>query len=93
MTANRAVDEAAERAGRDPAAMARSACVLVVLDRTAGERLVPRGVTPLGGSAEAIAAGLGDLAHAGAEEAILVVSPITERSIRALGDALAALDR
>ena len=67
--------------------------MLVVLDRTAGERPVPEGVTPLEGSAEAIAAGLGDLAHAGADEAILVVSPITERSIRALGDALAALDR
>jgi alkanesulfonate monooxygenase SsuD/methylene tetrahydromethanopterin reductase-like flavin-dependent oxidoreductase (luciferase family) len=93
VTANRAIDEAAERAGRDPGAIARSACVLVVLDRTAGERPVPEGVTPLEGSAEAIAASLGDLARAGADEAILVVSPITERSIRALGDALAALDR
>jgi hypothetical protein len=85
VTANRAVDEAAERAARDPGANACSACVLVVLDRTAGERAVPGGVTPLEGSAEAIAAG--------ADEAILVVSPITERSIRAVGDALAALDR
>jgi hypothetical protein len=50
-------------------------------------------VTPLEGSAEAIAASLGDLPRAGAGEAILVVSPITERSIDALGDALAALDR
>ena len=46
-----------------PGAIARSACVLVVLDRTAGERQSPGGVTPLEGSAEAIAAGLGDLAH------------------------------
>ena len=33
------------------------------------------------------------LAAAGADEAILVVSPITEASIRTLGAALAALDR
>jgi hypothetical protein len=31
------------------------------------------------------------MADAGADEAILVVSPITESSIRQLGDALAAL--
>jgi hypothetical protein len=67
--------------------------VLVVLNRTAGERPVPEDATPLEGSAEALAAGLGDLANAGADEATVVVSPITERSIRALGDALAALDR
>src|SRR4051794_27537281 len=40
--ANRAVDEASERAGRDPREIERSACVLVVLDREAGERpIVP----------------------------------------------------
>ncbi|HEY7622209.1 MAG TPA: hypothetical protein VH834_20735 [Solirubrobacteraceae bacterium] len=53
---------------------------------------MPEGVAPLEGSPERIAAGLRELAQAGADEAILVVSPITERSIRALGDALAALD-
>jgi alkanesulfonate monooxygenase SsuD/methylene tetrahydromethanopterin reductase-like flavin-dependent oxidoreductase (luciferase family) len=46
---------------------------------------------PLEGSADRIAAGLHELAEAGADEAILVVSPITERSIRTLGEALAAL--
>jgi probable F420-dependent oxidoreductase len=90
--ANRAVDDAARRAGREPSAIARSACVLVVLDRASDERPVPDGVTPLEGSAERIAAGLRDLAEAGADEAILVVSPITERSIRALAETLAALD-
>jgi probable F420-dependent oxidoreductase len=89
--ANRAVDEAARQAGRDPSAIARSACVLVVLDGTTGERPIPEGVTPLEGSGERIAAGLRDLAEAGADEAILVVNPITERSIRLLGEALAAL--
>ena len=42
--------------------------------------------------AERIAAGLHDLAEAGADEAILVVDPITERSVRRLADVLADLD-
>jgi alkanesulfonate monooxygenase SsuD/methylene tetrahydromethanopterin reductase-like flavin-dependent oxidoreductase (luciferase family) len=88
---NLTIDEAARRAGRDPRAIARSACVLVVLDRAAGERPIADGVAPLEGSSERIAAGLRDLAQAGADEAILVVSPITERSIRRLGETLAAL--
>jgi hypothetical protein len=49
---------------------------------------VPR----LVGDARRIAGALHDLAEAGADEAILVVDPITERSIRTLGEALAALD-
>ncbi len=44
------------------------------------------------GTMERIAAGLRDISEAGADEAILVVSTITERSIRALGEALATLD-
>ena len=91
--ANRTVDEAARQAGRGPAEIARSACALVVVDRAAGERPLPNGLPPLEGSPERIAAGLRKLADAGAEEAILVLSPITERSIRLLGDTLAALDR
>ena len=90
--ANRTVDAAAQRAGRDPATIARSACALVVLDRAAGERPLAEGVPPLEGSPERIAAGLRDLAEAGADEAILVISPITERSIRLLGETLAVLD-
>lgn len=90
--ANRTVDERARLAGRDPLAITRSACVLVVLDRAAGERPLSEGVRPLEGSAERVAAGLRDLAEAGANEVILVVSPINERSIRSLGEALAALD-
>ena len=50
------------------------------------------GVRPLEGSAERVAAGLRELGDAGANEAILVLSPINERSIRLMGDALAALD-
>ena len=83
---------AAERIGRDPAEIERSACVLVVLDRGLGERPIPEDCPPLEGSADRIAEGLRAMAEAGAHEAILVVSPITERSIRELGATLAALD-
>jgi probable F420-dependent oxidoreductase len=90
---NAEIDAAAETAGRPPHEVERSACVLVVLDRAAGERRVDEGVTPLEGSPERVAAGLRDLAEAGADEAIVVASPITESSIRTIGEALAELDR
>jgi alkanesulfonate monooxygenase SsuD/methylene tetrahydromethanopterin reductase-like flavin-dependent oxidoreductase (luciferase family) len=80
---SRRVDEAARAAGRDPGEIQRSVCVLVVLDRAAGER--PLDVPPLEGPPERVAEGLRAYAAAGADEAILVVSPITERSIRQLG--------
>ena len=86
------VTAAAERAGRDPAEIARSACVLVVLDRSAGERVIPPDCPPLEGPPKAIAAGLRAFAEAGADEVICVVSPITEGSIRELGAALALLE-
>jgi probable F420-dependent oxidoreductase len=85
------VDAIAERVGRAPAEIERSACVLVALDRT-GERTVPEGVAPLEGPVDRIAEHLRALAEAGADEAILVVDPITEASIRSLAGALAALD-
>jgi probable F420-dependent oxidoreductase len=88
---SRRIDAAAEEAGRDPSEIARSACVLVVLDSASGDR--PRDVVPLEGRAEEIASRLRDLAEAGADEAILVLSPISERSIRALGEAIALLDQ
>ena len=89
----REIDAAALAAGRRPEDIRRSACVLVVLDGDAGERAVPQGVTPLQGPMDSIAAGLRDLAAAGADEAIIVASPITERTITALGEVLALLDR
>jgi probable F420-dependent oxidoreductase len=81
---NARISELALEAGRAPGDVERSACTLVVRDRSAGERPVPEGVMPLEGSTEQVAAGLRDLADAGADEAILVLSPITERSIRDL---------
>ena len=86
------VDAVAERLGRPGAEIERSACVLVVLDRSTAERPAPEGFAALTGTADTIAAELRAFAEAGANEAILVVDPITERSIRTLGDALAALD-
>ena len=90
---NATIDEAARAAGRDPSQIERSACALVVLDRAAGERPIPDGMPPVEGSPHEIAAHLRDLAEAGADEAILVVNPIDERSIGVLGETLAALDR
>jgi alkanesulfonate monooxygenase SsuD/methylene tetrahydromethanopterin reductase-like flavin-dependent oxidoreductase (luciferase family) len=86
------VDTVAERVGRPPGEIERSACVLVVLDRTSAERPAPDGFAAVGGSPDVVAAELRAFADAGAHEAILVVDPITERSIRRLGDALSALD-
>ncbi len=83
------VSVAARDAGRDPAEIERSACVLVVLDGAAGERAATPDAPPLEGSADQIAAGLRELEDAGADEAILIVSPITERSIRELGETVA----
>ena len=90
--ASRRIDEIARRAGREPRAILHSACVLVVLDRDAGERSLVEKAPPLEGSPEAVSAFLRDLAAAGADEAILVASPINEGSIRRLGRALAVLD-
>jgi probable F420-dependent oxidoreductase len=90
--ANARVSSLASDLGRDPDDIERSACALVVLDRGSAERPVPEGVPPLEGSMERIAAALRELADAGADEAILVVSPITEASIHGLGEALALLD-
>jgi probable F420-dependent oxidoreductase len=89
---NAGISELAGSAGREPAEIARSVCVRVVLDRSAAERPIEDGVTSLEGSGDGIAGGLRDFAEAGADEAILVVTPNTEGSIRRLGDMLAALD-
>ena len=80
----REIDDACERAGRDPGTLRRSACVLVRLGNSA-ERPDYPGITPLEGPTEAIAAGLRAIAEAGADELILVLDPITEGSIRELG--------
>ena len=72
---------------RSSAARARSSC------STAGRASGPtRGPPHRRAAAPASPRRLRALAQAGADEAILVVDPITERSARQLGDVLAALD-
>ena len=91
-TLNDRVTRLAGEAGRPEGEVARSACALVVLDRDAGERPIDEGLVPLEGPTERIAEGLRALAESGADEVILVLSPITERSIRSMGEVLALLD-
>jgi len=80
------IDAACERAGRDPASVDRSACVLVRFPGDAGERPQDPSIATIR------PAGVGDalraFADAGAAEVILVCDPITERSIRELGEIL-----
>ncbi|HEX6208374.1 MAG TPA: LLM class flavin-dependent oxidoreductase, partial [Actinomycetota bacterium] len=54
---NAEIDRAVERVGREPDAVERSACVLVVVDEGAGERPAPEGVRPLTGGPEEVGAG------------------------------------
>jgi probable F420-dependent oxidoreductase len=80
----------AEEIGREPSEIDRSACVLVSVDPSANERPVDPAYPP-------VAVGnlddhLRQMSEAGADEAILVLSPINEASIRTLGEAIAALD-
>jgi alkanesulfonate monooxygenase SsuD/methylene tetrahydromethanopterin reductase-like flavin-dependent oxidoreductase (luciferase family) len=82
---NAEVDATCPRAGREPREVARSACVLVAVDGGAGERPHDAPVV----APAALAEHLRSLAEAGADEAILVVDPITERSVRVLAEALA----
>ena len=69
----------------------RSACVLVSLD-DGRERQNSEGAPPIRGTTGQITRRLVELQEAGADEAILVVSPINERSVRVLGEAVAALN-
>lgn len=85
------VNQLVREAGREPSDVLRSATVFVTLEHGGRDRPHTHDVPPLAGSPEMIASGLADLAAAGVDEAILVVSPITEPAIRALGDALAIL--
>ena len=89
---NARISAAAVEAGRDPASIERSGCVLVALDG-AGERPADEHTPPVDGRAGPLAGHLRELAEAGADEAILVIDPITEASVRACAGALELLDR
>jgi alkanesulfonate monooxygenase SsuD/methylene tetrahydromethanopterin reductase-like flavin-dependent oxidoreductase (luciferase family) len=84
---NAFVTAAAERVSRDPAEVSRSTAVLVELDPDAVKR--PHSDrTSLPVSLDSLSAHLSALAEAGADEAILILRPIDEASIRAVGAAL-----
>jgi alkanesulfonate monooxygenase SsuD/methylene tetrahydromethanopterin reductase-like flavin-dependent oxidoreductase (luciferase family) len=86
------VDVAAEAAGRDPATLEASACLLVAVDPSAGERPHDPSAPPVTGSPEVVAATIREMAEAGADEVILVLDPITEASVRSLAGVLASLE-
>jgi len=88
---NAHISAAASDAGRDPADIARSACAFVMLDRSAAERAPTPEAPPIEGSPAHIAERLRELGDAGADEVIVVASPITERSIDQLGEVVAQL--
>jgi alkanesulfonate monooxygenase SsuD/methylene tetrahydromethanopterin reductase-like flavin-dependent oxidoreductase (luciferase family) len=88
---NERISDAARLAGRDPAEIERSACVYVAFDDAGAERANTHEAPPLEGSPERIASSLREFAEAGADEAILVVNPISERSIRELAPVLALM--
>jgi alkanesulfonate monooxygenase SsuD/methylene tetrahydromethanopterin reductase-like flavin-dependent oxidoreductase (luciferase family) len=81
------VDAACVRAGRDPGELIHSACVLVRVADGVGER--PHDAPPV--AAKDLAAHLRLLAEAGADEAILVLDPIDERSTRQVANAIVDL--
>ena len=89
---NADIDRAAELGGRDPREIERSICTLVSLEEEAVRRPKDVQVQPVEPPMERIAEHLRELAAAGADEAILILRPITEESITALGAALALLD-
>jgi alkanesulfonate monooxygenase SsuD/methylene tetrahydromethanopterin reductase-like flavin-dependent oxidoreductase (luciferase family) len=81
------IDGACVKSGRDPAELTHSACVLVRAGDGPGER--PYDVPPV--ELENLTAHLRELGEAGADEAILVLDPIDERSTRRAANAIVDL--
>lgn len=81
---NATVDAMCRDAGRKPSEVQRSACVLVAFG-SGGER--PHDAPAV--QPDDLRAHLRELADAGADEAILVIDPITERSVLELAGAFA----
>jgi hypothetical protein len=83
------IDDACVSAGRDPDDVERTVCALVELDGGARERRVPDGMQAI--ELDALGAHLRGLSELGVAEMIVVADPITERSIRTLGEAVRGL--
>jgi probable F420-dependent oxidoreductase len=88
---NQMVSRIALEVGREPSEIERSACVSVALAGGLDRRHVRDEVPPIEGDADEIVRRLEEFRDAGADEIILVVSPCTERSIRAIGGALSTV--
>ena len=89
---NETISAAAREAGRDPAEVERSACVFVAFESERDGAAAPGVGAAVDGRCRAPRRGLRELAAAGADEAILVLDPITEESVRRCGAVLAVLD-
>jgi alkanesulfonate monooxygenase SsuD/methylene tetrahydromethanopterin reductase-like flavin-dependent oxidoreductase (luciferase family) len=90
------VDEACERAGRDPQSVERTCAVLVGLSGGKGRRLLDgsESDTPaLRGSPAAMAGALREFAGAGISHVQLVLDPITVEAIEEFAPVLEELDR
>jgi alkanesulfonate monooxygenase SsuD/methylene tetrahydromethanopterin reductase-like flavin-dependent oxidoreductase (luciferase family) len=83
---NARIDDAARRAGRDPREVARSACVLVTVGGGSGDRR--HDAPPV--AAKDLRTHLHELERRGADEAIVVLDPVDERSAREVGGIVAA---
>ena len=82
------IDDACLSAGRDPSDVERSVCTLIALDGGSGERSMPAGMQAVGGSMRDVGEHLRGLEELGVAEVIVVADPITEGSVRALGEVL-----
>jgi probable F420-dependent oxidoreductase len=84
------VDEACLAVGRDPATMSKTVAVLVAVGP---ERPAPKGVTPLSGTPDEIAAGLRAYAEVGVSHLQVRLHPNVPASWEKFGLVLEALDR
>jgi alkanesulfonate monooxygenase SsuD/methylene tetrahydromethanopterin reductase-like flavin-dependent oxidoreductase (luciferase family) len=89
---NARISDLVRESGREATDVMRSATVFVTFEEGGRDRPHTHEVPPLMGPPETIANGLVELSDAGVDEAILVVSPITEHAIRSLGQVIAMLD-
>jgi alkanesulfonate monooxygenase SsuD/methylene tetrahydromethanopterin reductase-like flavin-dependent oxidoreductase (luciferase family) len=87
---NARVTQLAQDVGRDPAAVIRTAAVLVLLDDSDVGR-TNADLPPITGSTTTIADRLREFQAVGVDEVILVVTPITESSIRRLGEVVSSV--
>lgn len=87
---NEKITAAAERAGRPPQEIDRSACVLVAMEGAAYDRPYDKACPPVTGTARQIADHIKAVADAGADEVIVVADPITGSSVRYLSQVVEA---